>query len=120
MEHQERRQNPRHSVIKLPEGELTLMYDDKPVDLFKFKNISPFGVCLLASEQAKKEDVIQIRYHHKTNQLDVYGTLIWQETDEEQEQSGYWLGIRFWPHNAEANIGLFELLIENLAKQKAS
>ncbi|GLX78473.1 hypothetical protein tinsulaeT_18130 [Thalassotalea insulae] len=118
--YRERRQNARHSNIILPAGELTLMYDHRPIDLFKFKDISPFGVCLLAAEPAKQDDVIQIRYHHKEDQLDVYGTMIWQELVKNDTQSHYWLGIRFWPHNPEPNISLFDLLINNLAEQKAS
>ena len=119
-DYRERRQCARHSNIKLPEGELTLVYESRPIGLFKFKDISPFGICLLASEPAKPEEVIQVRYHHREEQLDVYGTMIWQELSKDESQPGYWLGVRFWPHNPETNISIFELLIDNLEEQKAS
>jgi len=110
----ERRQAPRQSNIKLPEGELILMYDEQPVSVFQFKDISPFGVCLRVEQPANRDAIVVIRYLHRSYQFEVYGNIVWQEQDmSDKNQDQYWLGVSFEPHRQEQNIALFELLIRH-------
>lgn len=111
-DHLERRQAFRETKIKLPEGELTLMFDDRPVDLYEFKDITPFGVCLQAAEPAQKSMQIAIRYQHRHGQFEVYGELVWQEPVlGTVNDTKHWLGIRFSPNRVAQNEALFELLL---------
>ena len=113
-DHLERRRAIRDTKIKLPEGELTLMFDDRPVDLYEFKDITPFGICLQAAESALKSTVITIRYLHRHGQFEVYGEMVWQEpvlmgvNDQK-----HWLGIQFNPARIPQNEALFELLLRH-------
>ena len=110
----ERRQAPRQTNIKLPAGELTLMYDEQPVSVFQFKDISPFGVCLHVEQLANQDAIVVIRYIHKSRQFEVYGNIVWQERDmSDKNREQYWLGVSFESHRQEQNIALFELLIRH-------
>lgn len=108
----ERRQVNRHSHIHLPKGELTLLYDERPIKVFQFKDVSPFGICLKAAEPVENNTLITIRFHHQHGQFEVYGKMIWQQPDlSEHGSNRHWVGISFEPGRQEQNIALFKLLL---------
>jgi len=111
-DHSERRRAIRETNIKLPEGELTLMFDDRPVQIYEFKDITPFGVCLQAAEPASPSSAITIRYLHRHGQFEVFGEMVWQEPVlASVNDQKHWIGIQFTPDRITQNEALFELLL---------
>ena len=111
----ERRQAKRESKICLQDAELILMYDGALIELLQFKDVSPFGICLLASEVARKDTVITIRYQNRKGQFEVLGKMVWQEPEVlTANDNRHWIGINFDPHRQAQNLALFESITHPL------
>jgi hypothetical protein len=109
----ERRKSDRYcfNLELQPDGELTLLVDNKAWTIWKLVDISPFGTCLSIDIRFNTGSKIALRYRLAKEEITVFGTIAWSSAENSNEEgAGFRLGVDFDRGKMALNAALFTAL----------
>ena len=114
----EQRITKREVLVQQPKGMLQLHAENRCLDVYRIRDISPFGVCLHLKDVVDKGAQIQLTYICNDIQIEVLGVVVWGKVVKSPypnplDAPGWWVGISLHPNSTGANFALYQAILEN-------